>query len=83
MLWVPRFNFNWQTVYRLKKALAMAKGSKLIVTAHFDNSPRNKYNPDPTQPVKWGEQTWEEMMIGWFDYTLDAQDLRGVTASQK
>ena len=40
--------------------------------AHFDNSPNNKYNPDPSKEVKWGDQTWEEMMMGFFDYTVPA-----------
>ncbi len=70
LLWVPQFNFNWQTIYRLKKALTMAKGTKLIVTAHFDNSPKNKYNPDPTKAVRWGDPTYDEMMVGWMDYVM-------------
>ncbi|MGH9824828.1 MAG: hypothetical protein ACREDR_16485, partial [Blastocatellia bacterium] len=48
----------------------------LECTAHFDNSPGNKANPDPTKTVRWGPQTWDEMMIGFFDFTLDHQDLR-------
>jgi hypothetical protein len=47
----------------------MPKGSRLDCVAHFDNSSKNKYNPDPSKVVKWGDQTWEEMMIGWFTYT--------------
>jgi hypothetical protein len=43
--------------------------------AHFDNSPNNSANPDPLKEVRWGPQTWEEMMIGWFDYTLDGPRL--------
>ncbi len=39
-------------------------------TAHFDNSEDNPANPDPSQPVRWGDQTWEEMMIGWFDIAV-------------
>ena len=50
--------------------------------AHHDNSERNKFNPDPTKEVRWGPQTWEEMMIGWLDYTMDAQNLRTETASK-
>jgi hypothetical protein len=75
VLSVPRYNFNWQLSYVLKQPLAMPKGSRLDCVAHFDNSPNNKYNPDPTKVVRWGQQTWEEMMIGWFDYTLDRQNL--------
>jgi hypothetical protein len=49
LLWVPKFSFNWQAVYWLKRPLNIPKGTKLIVTAHFDNSTRNKYNPDPVR----------------------------------
>jgi hypothetical protein len=48
----------------------------LECVAHFDNSAKNKFNPDPTKLVEWGPQTWDEMMIGYLDYTLDKQDLR-------
>ena len=47
------------------------KGTKVEVVAHFDNSPANKYNPDPTKDVKWGDQTWEEMMIGFWGSIVD------------
>ena len=50
--------------------------SKIHVTAHFDNSAANRANPDPTATVRWGDQTWEEMMIGFFTYTVE-----GSTAS--
>jgi hypothetical protein len=70
LLYVPRYNFNWQTTYRLKKALAIPQGTRLIVTAHFDNSANNKYNPDPTKAVRWGDPTTDEMMVGWLDYAL-------------
>ena len=72
LLNVPRYDFNWQTYYVPKEPLAIPKGTKIECTAHFDNSPGNKYNPDPTKDVKWGEQTWEEMMIGWLSYYNDA-----------
>jgi peroxiredoxin len=71
LLSVPRFNFNWQSVYRVAKPLPLPKGSKLHCVAHFDNSAKNPNNPDATQPVIWGEQTWEEMMIGWIDVVFD------------
>ncbi len=76
ILSVPRYDFGWQLTYVLKEELAVPKGSKLICVAHYDNSPKNKFNPDPTATVRWGDQTWEEMMIGYVDYTLDKQDLR-------
>jgi mono/diheme cytochrome c family protein len=71
LLWVPKFSFNWQAVYWLKKPLNIPKGTKLIVTAHFDNSTKNKYNPDPKKDVRWGDPTYDEMMIGWMDITVD------------
>jgi hypothetical protein len=76
LLSVPQYNFAWQLTYFLKEPIAAPKGSKLEVVAHHDNSTRNKYNPDPTVTVRWGDQTWDEMMIGYFDYTLDKQNLR-------
>jgi hypothetical protein len=68
LLWVPNYNFNWQTMYRLEKPVVLPKGTKIMVTAHFDNSERNKYNPDPKKAVRFGEPTYDEMMIGYFDY---------------
>jgi hypothetical protein len=71
LLSVPRYDFNWQSVYRAAKPLAMPKGTKLRCVAHFDNSGKNPNNPDPSKPVFWGDQTWEEMMVGWFDFYWD------------
>jgi hypothetical protein len=67
--------------YFFREPIAAPKGSKLEILAHHDNSANNKFNPDPTKEVRWGEQTWDEMMIGYFDYTLDKQDLRKPPAS--
>jgi hypothetical protein len=66
LLSVPRWDFNWQITYQLKEAKRMPKGTKIEVIAHFDNSPQNKFNPDPSKDVRWGDQTWEEMMIGFW-----------------
>jgi len=71
LLWVPKFSFNWQAVYWLKQPLTIPKGTKFIATAHFDNSTKNKYNPDPKKDVRWGDPTYDEMMIGWMDITID------------
>jgi hypothetical protein len=76
LLNVPQYDFNWQLNYWLKQPVAAPKGSRLECVAHHDNSTANKYNPDPSKTIYWGPQTWEEMMIGWFDYTLDHQNLR-------
>ncbi|MBI1790415.1 MAG: cytochrome c [Acidobacteria bacterium] len=75
VLQVPRYDFNWQLLYRFREPLFLPAGSRLDCVAHFDNSPNNRYNPDPAKEVKWGPQTWEEMMIGWFDYTVDSQKI--------
>lgn len=82
VLKVPKYDFNWQLTYFVKEAVPAPKGSRLECVAHHDNSAKNKYNPDPTKEVRWGPQTWEEMMIGWFDYTIDSQDLRREVASK-
>ncbi|MEX2357046.1 MAG: redoxin domain-containing protein, partial [Pirellulaceae bacterium] len=64
---IPAYDFNWQTGYRLVEPKPMPAGTVLHCVAHFDNSDRNPHNPDPTQLVRWGDQTWDEMMIGYFD----------------
>jgi hypothetical protein len=69
LLSVPKYNFNWQLTYIPKEPILLPKGTRLDCVAHYDNSSRNKFNPDPTQEVRWGDQTWEEMMIGWYTYT--------------
>jgi hypothetical protein len=71
LLWVPKFSFNWQATYWLKKPVLIPKGTKLIITAHFDNSAKNKYNPDPKKDVRWGDPTYDEMMIGWMDILIE------------
>ncbi len=70
---VPRYDFNWQLGYELKDPLHLPKGTRIDCIAHFDNSVNNKYNPDPTKEVQWGDQTFEEMMIGWFGYVVPVQ----------
>ncbi len=82
LLWVPKFNFNWQTVYRLKEPIMIPKGTRMIITAHFDNSSKNKYNPDPGKPVRWGDPTYDEMMIGWMDYVVPNSAKRDAAAKQ-
>ena len=67
-----KFNFNWQMGYDLERPIAVPKGTKLEVTAHFDNSANNPLNPNPNTDVWWGEQTWEEMMVPWFGLVVGA-----------
>lgn len=70
---VPNYDFNWQLKYVLKEPLHLPKGTRIKCTAVFDNSHRNLTNPDPTKPVRWGDQSFEEMMIGFMD-TVPNQD---------
>ncbi len=66
LLDVPHWDFNWQIDYVLAKPVLMPAGSALQCEAHYDNSVDSPTNPDPTKWVRFGEQTWDEMMIGWF-----------------
>jgi mono/diheme cytochrome c family protein len=63
---VPRYDFNWQLEYYLREPLDVPAGTRLKVTAWYDNSDKNPANPDPTATVHFGDQTWDEMMIGYF-----------------
>ena len=65
LLDVPRYDFNWQHRYDLAEPLRVEKGSRITATAVYDNSAGNPANPDPAAAVRWGEQSWEEMMIGF------------------
>lgn len=66
LLDVPRWDFNWQIDYILAKPKLMPKGSTIYCEAYYDNSADSPTNPDPTKTIRFGEQTWDEMMIGWF-----------------
>jgi hypothetical protein len=67
LLNVPRYDFNWQHVYAPAEPLPLKSIDRLHFTATFDNSERNPYNPDPSQRVTWGDQTWEEMAVAFFE----------------
>lgn len=70
LLDVPEYNFHWQTLYSLSKPLLIPSGSRIKVTAHFDNSERNLHNPDPTKTIRQGSATYDEMMIGFVNYVI-------------
>jgi mono/diheme cytochrome c family protein len=70
LLDIPRYDFNWQLRYDYKQPKLIPRGSTLKITAVYDNSAENKANPDPTKLVKWGSQTVDEMMLGYFEYFL-------------
>ena len=74
LLNVPQYDFNWQNTYVLAEPKLLPKGTTLRGEARYNNSTSNLANPDPTQTVRWGEQTWEEMMIGYYDRTLVGED---------
>ena len=71
ILSVSHYDFNWQLGYEVAQPIKIPKGTKLIGRAHYDNSPNNKYNPDPNRTVYYGNQSWEEMMQPWFAIIMD------------
>jgi len=73
LLKVSNFDFNWQLNYRLAEPLFLPAGTRLVFAGYFDNSTNNPRNPDPTAEVRFGEQSWEEMMIGFFDVAVDSK----------
>ena len=70
---IPSYDFNWQLRYALVEPIAVPRGSRLHATAWYDNSAENPANPDPSLRVRFGEQTADEMMIGYFDYFTEAE----------
>lgn len=81
LLSVPKLDFNWQTTYFFKTPKLLPRGTKVRLDMTWDNSAQNPRNPDPGQVVRWGDQTWEEMNVGWLRYR-DAVDAdRGVALS--
>ena len=65
---VPKYDFRWQETYFLKHQFILPKGTKLVTTAHFDNSANNPLNPDSSKAIRWGEPSMEEMMGFWLAY---------------
>ncbi|MEI6537755.1 MAG: histidine kinase, partial [Verrucomicrobiaceae bacterium] len=76
LLDVPRFDFNWQLQYRLAQPRVFPRGSNMKITAVFDNSSGNKANPDPNKTVHWGQQTYDEMMIGYVEHFVPNRETR-------
>ena len=72
---VPRYRFDWQERYVLAEPLKIPVGSLLKYKGVFDNSAENPLNPNPDKEVYWSEQSWDEMSLGWIEYTLDKQRL--------
>jgi thiol-disulfide isomerase/thioredoxin len=74
LLNVPKYDFNWQLNYRFREPRQLRKGEKLEYTAWFDNSSSNKSNPNPNRSVGWGEQTFDEMHLGYLEYYFDNEN---------
>lgn len=71
LLSVPDYNFNWQWFYQLETPFRAEAGSIILVEGVFDNSVQNPFNPDPSMDVGFGIQSYDEMLIGFFNYTLE------------
>ncbi len=83
LLRVPKYDFDWQFYYYLKDPKVLPAGTAIECLAHFDNSPNNPDNPDSGVEVRWGDQSWEEMMIGFFEVAFDANEDVGPYVTQK
>ena len=71
LLDVPHYDFNWQLQYRFAEPVLAPRGSTLTYTAWYDNSTKNPANPDPTKVVHWGQQTYDEMHLGYVEYVTE------------
>jgi hypothetical protein len=78
-----KFNFNWQLGYEVEEPIPVTKGTRMIVTAHHDNSANNPFNPSPAREVRWGEMTSEEMMLPWFGVVVDGDAEPGMIATYR
>ena len=76
LLSVPKYDFNWQPLYVLNPPKLMPAGTRVVMDMSWDNSAQNPANPDPNKTVHWGDQTWEEMNVGWFRYRAADDDDR-------
>ena len=82
LLNVPAYDFNWQLSYLLAKPKLLPRGTRIVCTAQFDNSEGNLANPDPDAEVRWGQQSWDEMMIGFFDVIAADEPAPSATAAK-
>ncbi len=82
LLNVPKYDFNWQTAYELKEPKLLPKGTTLIYDTVYDNSSQNKANPDPNIEVRWGEQSWQEMIYGNVRYRFVDEEVGASTTAQ-
>ncbi len=73
LLDVPQYDFNWQLSYRYAEPPTLPMGSQIRATGWFDNSAKNPANPDPTKTVRWGPQTYDEMLLGYVEYYVPGE----------
>jgi hypothetical protein len=71
ILRVDHWSLNWQLSYKLETPIELTPGMKVRATAWWDNSANNPSNPDPSKDVKWGDQSWEEMLVGFYDVAVN------------
>jgi hypothetical protein len=83
MLNVPHYSYLWQTIYYEKEPLVVPKGTRVDVTAHWDNSANNPLNPDPTATIRWGDQSWDEMLVPFVGVLVDRDADPGQVMARK
>ena len=81
LLSVPNYDFNWQTTYRLETPKILPAGTRLVHSTTWDNSSQNPANPDPNKEVRWGRQSWAEMLFGSVTYRTLTDAERGSAAA--
>jgi hypothetical protein len=83
LLRVPSYDFNWQLTYQLKERKNLPRGTQLIADGAFDNSSNNRHNPDAKAEVRWGDQSWDEMMAGFFVVAVPASTNPGALVMRR
>ena len=83
LLSVPKYDFNWQPLYVLNPSKFIPAGTRVVLDMSWDNSAQNPANPDPGKIAHWGDQTWEEMNVGWFRFRAADDDDRAAAASAR
>jgi hypothetical protein len=68
LLSVPAYSFNWQLAHELEEPIQIPAGTKIVAAGAFDNSSQNTFNPDANTEINWGEQSWEEMFMGFYTW---------------
>jgi hypothetical protein len=82
LLSVPHYDFKWQPLYALDPPKLIPAGTVVVLDMAWDNSAQNPANPDPSKVVRWGDQTWEEMNVGWFRFREADDDDRARAAAK-